>query len=344
MSLSKSKYVLLLLALLLASLLITDTARAAVAFVSATNSANLVETVDDNGNSVFVFDNIADGQPTVLTFSTDTSCPGVAMTGGAEFTENWSCAAGVITATVTNRGGMSFGPSPDGNPGTFYVTFSDPPAPPGSDTPPSELSGIQISVFGDVSSWDLSGEAGDSGATFGVELSGTKGGEAHFRMDLPEPAVTFLGGVLGVYVGGKPDPFAAVTTHDDGSVSIDVDIASLKSAGISSAKPSVKADTVTKKITTGARALGISFNKSSVKAGKSVKIAMCAGTDFVAGDKVPVKFSVGGQAASLKKSFTLDNSGCDQTTVKLKSIQTGTLSAKIKYKGDNAKATTKVAK
>ncbi len=319
-------------------------ALAAVTFVSATNSVSLVETIDENGQRVFVLGGNADGESTDLTFSVDSVCPGVAMTGGAEFTANWSCAGGVISATVTNRGGMSFGPSSGGNAGTYYVTFSDPPAPPGQETPPAELSGIQISLFGDISSWNLSGEATDAGAQFGVELSGSKGGEAHFRMDLPQAAVTYLGGVLGVFVGGKPDPFATVTTNDDGSVSLEVDIASLSSSAVHGARVGSRADTVTKKITTGERTLGVAFNKTSVKTGGSVGIAMCAGTEFSAGAKVPVKFTVGGKSTSLKKTFVLDSAGCARTSVRLRSVSVGTLTAKVTYGGDRAQARVKIAK
>ena len=329
--------------LALALLLVTSNAFAAISFVSATNSLNLVETVDDNGNSVFVFGGIADGDSSVLSFSTDSACPGVAMTGGAEFTANWSCESGVISATVTNRGGMSFGPAPEGSPATFYVTFSNPPAPPGQDAAPAELSGIQISIFGDVSSWDLSGEPSSSGGvTFGVELSGTSGGEAHFRMDLPQAAVTYLGGVLGVFVGGRLDPFATVTTNDDGSVQLKVDIASLSTSSRASAKPGTKASSVTKKITTGERSLGIGFSKKSVKSGKSVALAMCTGKVFTAGTKIPITFTVGGKRVGITKSFKLDSKGCARTTVKLASVSRGTLTAKISHKRKNAKATIKV--
>ena len=185
LKLKSHNYITLLLA---SSLFLADHASAAITFVSGTNSANLVETVDDNGNSVFVIDGIADGDSTDLTFTTDSECPGVAMVGGAEFASNWSCEAGTITASVTYRGGMSFGPGPE-EITSFYITFSDPPAPPGSDTVPTELSGIQIAVFGDVSQWDLSGGTTSAGATFGVELSGPKGGDARAQADAPTQSI-----------------------------------------------------------------------------------------------------------------------------------------------------------
>lgn len=333
---------------LLAALLIANTfvsnAFAAIAFVSASNSASLVDTIDEGDQRVFVFGGIADGESTDLAFSVDSDCPGVAMTGGAEFASTWSCSGGVITASVTNRGGMSFGPATDANQGTFYVTFNDPPAPPGLDAAPAELFGIQISVFGDISSWNLSGEMTESGALFGVELTGSKGGSANFRMYLPQAAVDFLGGVLGVYVGGKPDPFASVSVNDDGSVALSVDISQLGGAAGSSSRVGPKATTVTKKITAGARVLGVAFNKTSVKSGKSVALAMCAGSDFVVGDKVPLTFTLGGKATTLKKSFTIDSSGCAQANVKLKSVAPGSLTAKIKYKGSKAKSSIKVTK
>lgn len=320
-----------------------NVAFAAISFVSATNSANLVSTVDDNGNTVFVFSGIADGESSVLNFSIDTTCPGVAMTGGAEFGSPWTCASGVITATVTYRGGLSFGPGTPENAGTFYVTFSDPPAPAGSDTAPAALTGIQISVYGDISSWNLSGEMTDSGALFGVELSGEAGAEAHFRMDLPQVAVDFLGGILGVYIGGKADPFATVSTHEDGSASIAVDIAALTSSkGALVTRASKKS--VTKKITAGERTLSVGFDKTSAKSGKSVNIAACAGTDFTAGDKIAAHFTLGSTALSLKKNIVLDATGCGQASVKLKSVSAGTLTAKVSYKGKKAKSTLKVTK
>ena len=324
-------------------LLLSPAAHATVSFVSATGGATLANTIEEGSAQVFVFGGIADGESTVLNFTTDGACPGVAMTGGAEFGAVWSCADGAISATVINRGGMSFGPATDQNAGTFYVTFSNPPAPPGSDTAPAALSGIQIALYGDVSSWDLSGEATESGAQFGVELQGDQGGEAHFRMYLPSAAVEYLGGVLGIYVGGKPDPFASVTSNQDGSVDIMVDIASL-SAGSSQSAGVFAASEVTKKITAGARALTVGFNKTSVKSGKSVGVAVCAGTEFTAGDKVAIAFSVAGKAAGIKKSLKLGSAGCAQSTVKLRGVKVGTLTAKVSYKGGKAKGSVKVTK
>lgn len=325
--------------------LIVTNADAAISFVSATNSASLVSTVDEGSERIFIFGGIASGEATTLSFTTDAACPGVAMTGGAEFTASWSCSSGVISATVTNRGGMSFGPSTDGNAGTFYVTFSNPPTPPGYDSAPTALSGIQISVFGDVSSWNLSGEPSTGGGvTFGVELSGTKGGEANFRMDLPAPAVTFLGGVLGVFVGGKADPFATVNTNSDGSVGIKVDIASLSSDTASSSSVGTNADLVTKKITAGARSLSVGFNKTSVKKGKSVSVSVCSGTEFTAGDKVAVKFTVGGKATKIDKTLKLDSQGCAKSSVSTKTVSVGTLTAKVSYKGKKASGKMKVTK
>jgi hypothetical protein len=327
-------------------LLITSNALAAVSFVSASSTATLVKTIDQDNERVFVFGGIASGESTTLTFSTDSTCPGIAMTGGAEFTTNWNCAAGAISATVTNRGGMSFGPSPEGNQGTFYVTFSDPPTPPGMSSPAAMLSGIQISVFGDVSSWNLSGDANASGATFGVYLSGTQGGEAHFRMDLPKTAVQFLGGVLGLYVGGKPDPFATVINNNDGSAEVAVDIKELQPEASRPAELAAMAKPlmVSKKITTGTRSLSVAFSATSVKAGKSASLAMCSGAAFVAGDKVPVKLTLGSKSLPIKKSFTLNATGCGVTSIKLKSVTPGSLTAKVSYKGQKAKATLKVIK
>jgi hypothetical protein len=337
------KSILLSLAATIVLLGAASDAFAAISFVSGTNSVTLSQTITDEGNSVFVFDGIAEDESTVLTFSTDSACPGVAMTGGAEFGATWTCSDGVITATVTDRGGMSFGPGPEGSPSTFYVTFSNPPTPPGAESAVAALSGIQISVFGDISSWDLDGSTSASGAVFGVELSGTEGGDAHFRMDLPRTAAEFLGGVLGVFVGGKPDPFATVITNQDGSVSIDVDIAKLVSTrGALSGRAAPKM--VTKKITAGERSLSVGFDKTSVKSGSSVTIKACAGTEFKSGDKFAAQFTLGSSALSLKKTLTLDSLGCGQGSVKLKSIKPGTLTAKVTYKGKRAKATLKVTK
>lgn len=316
---------------------------AAISFVSAGGGATLVNTIDDSGTSVFVIGGVADGESVDLAFSTDSDCPGVAMTGGAEFASNWRCVDGEISASVTYRGGMSFGPATDENANTFYVTFSNPPTPAGLDAPPAELSGIQIAVFGDVSSWSLTGEVTSAGAAFGAELSGTQGGAVHFRMGLPAAAADFLGGVLGVYVGGKSDPFATVTTNDDHSVAITVDIASLTSAGVSAAKVGTLTSSVTKKITAGPRKLGVGFNKSSVKTGKSVGVALCAGTDFTSGAKLPITFTVGGKNAGVKETLTLNAQGCGSGTVKFKSNARGkVVTANVKYKGKKAKATVKV--
>ena len=328
----------------IAILSLYSAANAEITFVSASNSASLVNTIEDSESRVFVFGGIADGQATDLSFTTDSTCPGVAMTGGAEFTAKWSCTGGIISATVTNRGGMSFGPASEENAGTFYVTFSNPPAPPGSVTPPASLTGIQISVFGDVSKWDLSGEATSAGAQFGVELSGSQGGDAHFYMELPQPAVEFLGGVLGVYVGGKPDPFAGITVNDDGSVSLKVDIASLSQTGLSTSNVNSKATIVTKKITTGERILNIAFSKNSLKSGQSASLALCAGTEFTAGDKIRASFILGSKVLGIKKTFTLDSNGCAKGSVKLKSVSAGTITAKIAYEGSKAKGSAKVTK
>lgn len=313
---------------------------AAVSFTSATNAATLAQTIEEDGARVFVFSGIADGESTTLTFSNDSTCPGVAMTGGAEFVTKWSCADGVISATVTHRGGMSFGPN--GTASTFYVTFNNPPAPPGSDTAPAALSGIQISVFGDVTSWNLTGEMTSSGTQFGIELSGSQGGDAHFRMDLPQAAADYLGGILGVFVGGKPDPFSTVTTDEDGSVSIVVDIASLTGSSTSAANIGSKAGSVTKKITAGVRSLNVAFKSTKLKAGKSTSLAMCAGTTFAAGDKVIASFTLDNKAISLKKSFVLGSNGCAKTSVK--PTATGKLGAKISYQGSKAKASATVSK
>ena len=90
--------------------------------------------------------------------------------------------------------------------------------------------------------------------------------------------------------------------------------------------------------------MGVAFGKSSVKAGKSVSLAMCSGTSFVSGAKVPVKFTIGGKDAGIKKTFVLDSKGCASGSVKLKSSSRGTLTAQVSYKGKKAKATTKVSK
>lgn len=343
MTLSSIKQKLLALGTILACFSGPSDAFAAITFGSSSNpAASLLTTIDDNGNTVFVIGGLADGESTDLTFAIDSTCPMVAMTGGAEFGAPWDCTGSVITASVTYRGGMSFGPATDELAGSFYVTFSNPPAPPGSDTAPEAFDGVQISLYGDISSWDLDGGVTEEGATFGVELSGTQGGEAHFRLYLPQAAVAFLGNILGVSVGGKPYPFATVTTNEDGSVTLAVDIEALKGEAASSSRRVKQQKVVTNSIVAGARTLGVGFGKSSAKSGKAVSIAMCAGAEFTAGDKVPVKFTVGGKSAGIKKSFTLDSTGCAQTTVKLKAVRAGTLTAKVNYGGETARGTVKV--
>jgi hypothetical protein len=315
---------------------------AAISFVGGTNSVILTETINDEGNLVFVFDGTAVGERTVLSFSTDSACPGVAMAGGAEFDAVWSCSGGVITASLVDRGGLSFGPGPEGTPSTFYVTFSNPPTPPGAESPPTALTGIQISVFGDINRWDLDGSMSANGAVFGIELSGPEGGEAHFRMDLPQTAADFLGGVLGVFIGGKPDPFASVVTNPDNSVSIDVDIDRLAAVSGISGRSAQK--NITKKISAGARQLSVGFDGQSAKTGKRVAMKVCSGSDFASGDKVTPKFTLGRSTLTLKKVITLDSTGCGQTSVSLKGVKPGTLSASVSYKGSRAKAALKVVK
>jgi hypothetical protein len=327
---------------LLAGLTFTSPALAAISFGSATNGATLVNTIDDNGTPVFVIGGVASGDSTTVSFAIDSTCPGLIMTGGAEFSGDWSCAGGTISATLISRGGLSFGPGSPDNAGTFYVSFGDAPAPPGASAPPSELSGIKIAVFGDVNRWDMTGEQAAGGARFGVELSGNEGGSAYFRLDLPAAAVNYLGGVLGVFVGGKADPFSAVVNNDDGSASLRVDIARLSSSS-SSSGVSALARTVTKKITTGARSVSFAFKKTSVKRGGNVAIAMCAGSTFTAGDKVKVKFTIGGKAARPKATFTLGASGCATSSVAVKNTARGTMTGQVVYKGKKGKGTIKVS-
>ena len=324
-----------------------SSALADISFSTSSNSSlTLHETLTSDDNSkVFVFKGLADGDAAEISFSTDTDCPYIAMTGGASFSTPWTCTGGVISTSVIYKGGMSFGPATDENAGSFYVTFNTPPAPPGYSSAPTEFKGIQIAIYGDVSHWGLSGDTTENGVSFGVELTGSQGGEAHFLMDLPEAAVTFLGGVLGVSVGGKPNPFATVTTNEDGSVSVRVDIAKLDTSSVQSAR--IKASkTVTKKITAGARVLGIASKVGSIKAGKSLSLAMCAGATFTSGDKIPVKFTVGGKANSSLKasSFKLDDKGCATTKLKLPSSISGSLVSSISYNGKKAKTTTKIIK
>jgi hypothetical protein len=240
---------------------------------------------------------------------------------------------------------MSFGPGPEGNDGSFYVSFGTVPTPPGFTAAPVQLTGIQIAVFGDVDRWDLSGDVSPSGgASFGVELGGPEGGEAHFRMTFPQAAVSFLGGVLGVYVGGKADPFATVVTNDDGSVEIRVDIATLTDTGAAFSGAATSAKRIVKKITAGPRVLGVAFKGSSVKSGKSAVLAMCAGATFTAGDKVAVALTVAGKPFGVKRSFVLDKAGCAQLAIKQKAGASGTLTAKVSYKGSKVKASIKIIK
>lgn len=326
--------------------LYVGTANATVSFSSSSNSqVTLATTVaNDDGGTVFVFKGLATGETSTIAFAIDSECPMVAMTGGAKFTSNWSCSGGVITTSVEYKGGLSFGPSNAENAGSFYITFTNPPAAPGSNTPPAALSGIQISLYGDVSNWSLTGEQTAQGVSFGVELSGPSGGAAHFLMDLPQSAVTFLGEILGITVGGKPYPFATVTSNADGSVSIAVDIEKLE--GSSSSSASVLADTVTKKILAGERTLGIASNKVSVKKGGSFSLAMCAGKTFAAGDKVTIKFLLGGKSSSALNpvSLKLDASGCASKKIKLNKSLVGKLVSQVAYKGKKASASIKITK
>ena len=331
-----------MIALVSSFLVGTRSASAEISFLEGSEPVTLTEVIDDEGAPVFIFDGTSDGETVDLTFETDSDCPGVAMTGGAEFIGAWSCSDGVITATVTDRGGLSFGPGSEDT-STFYVSFGDAPAPPGAIEAPDMLSGIQLAVFGDVNRWNLDGEITPNGAAFGVELSGPEGGSVHFRMELPAPAVEFLGGVLGVFVGGKPDPFAAVTTNDDGSVSIAVDITgTVATKGLVRARSFQKQ--VTRKITAGARVLSVGFPKPTAQIGKSTELRVCAGANFTEGDKMPVQLTSGGKALKLKRSITLDSAGCGQSTVSLKGVKAGKVLAKVSYEGQRAQATLTVKK
>lgn len=329
---------------LTATFLFSLPASATVTFVGATNSVTLFETLTgDQNEPIFVFKGIAQGEESTITFSTDTDCPYIAVAGGAKITAPWTCAGGAITVSVSYQGGLSFGPATDQNAGSFYIDFNTPPAPEGSNTPPTDLKGIQMSIYGDVSRWNLSGNVTPGGAEFGVELAGEQGAEQHFLMELPLTAVTFLGGVLGVSVDGRPYPFASVTTKDDGSVALAVDIANLQSTSLRRVRAG-GSKTITKKIIAKQRALGIAASKNPVKSGNSFSLAMCAGTSFTAGDKVQVKFLLNKQSSSSFKNatFVLDQSGCAKRKVKTPSGVSGSLVSKISYKGAKASVTTKL--
>ncbi len=343
---SNSSILVRLICLSASIFLLPSLAHSEIAYDSASNeSLSLFDTIDSDGQQVFVFEGLADEDVSEIVFNIDSECPLVAMTGGAKFNGAWTCDSGTIAVSVTNKGGMTFGPQTNQPQGSFYVTFSNPPPAPGSETPPAEMAGIQISLYGDIQSWDLSGEATNAGASFGVELSGPEGGEAHFLMDLPSTAVSFLGGVLGVKVGGKADPFATVTMNEDGSASVAVDIASLKTASSASSRHHIAGRTITKKIVAGPRALSLAPKKTTAKAGSSIVYAMCAGQTYTAGDKIPVEFAVGNQVKkNLKASFILDENGCDTSSLKLTKGLTGTLVARIKYKGKKTSANLKVQK
>jgi hypothetical protein len=322
---------------------------AAVSFVSASNSSvSLYSTVpNDDGSNVFVMQGLADGETSDFSFTTDTTCPLIAMTGGAKFSAQWSCADGVITASVIYKGGMSFGPGTEESNESFYITFSNPPTPPGFDAAPTQLAGIQISLYGGISQWNLDGEPTATGVTFGIELGGTQGSDAHFLMDLPETAVGFLGGVIGVSVGGKPDPFASVVTNDDASVSIKVDIDNLQSSSIRSIEKVIKSNAViTKKILAGERSLSIASSKSSVKSGATLTFAMCSGKTFTAGNKVPLTFLLGNKSNRAFKatSLTLNANGCGTKKIKVAKSISGNLVAKVVYKGTKATAKVKITK
>lgn len=342
----KGKLLQLLTVFLFTSSILLSNASAEITFISASNgSATLIDTIINGSEQVFVFNGLQNGDTSEFSFSTDTDCPLVAMTGGAEFEEPWSCDAGAIITSVTYKGGMSFGPRTDENADSFYITFSNPPTPEGFSSPPTDLAGIQFSLFGDIQSWDLSGNISSSGVSFGVELSGPEGGAAHFRMYLPEPAVLFLGGILGVTVGGKPDPFATVTTNEDGSALISIDISNLKSTSLRASKLSTNTRIVTKKILAGERKLGVAPNKTTAKSGSKVNFAMCTGKVFKVGDKIPVVFSVDGRVnKSIIGKFTVEADGCDTIPVKFSKSIKGNVTAKISYKGKNASTRVKITK
>lgn len=266
------------------------------------------------------------------------------MVGRAKFNSPFTCAAGIITADVTYKGGLTFGPGTDSNADSFYSNFSSSAGSP--DTPsPSELRGIQFSLYGDISKWDLAGNMSESGTSFGLEISGPQGKELHFLMELPAAAVTYLGGILGLTVQGRPDPFASVVTNEDGSVAIAVDIDNLQASSLT-ALGLTETNTVKKSYMAGKRKLSIASKKRSYKAGKTAGLAMCAGTNFTAGDKVRLSYTLNGAVdPSFRKSrATLDENGCARKSLKLPPEKFGTLVAKVTYAGKSSKGKLKVTR
>jgi hypothetical protein len=166
-------------------------------------------------------------------------------------------------------------------------------------------------------------------------------------MELPSAAVTYLGGILGMTVGGKPDPFASVETKEDGSVAIAVDITNLQATSVRTALLNTRASkTIKKKYLAGKRKISIASKKSSYKVGATASLAMCAGASFTSGDKATVTHTLNGKVSSSFRTskVTLDENGCAKKTLKLPRGKLGTLVSKITYKKQSGTGSFKITK
>lgn len=325
------------------SLFIVD-ARAEISFLSASNpNATYIDKESEIGNEVFLFNGLQFDEATELQFSITGSCPFIAISAGSRFDTALTCANGIITATVTNKGGMGWDSFERYN-GALWIGFSSLSSEQEALMPPGMSMGLsRVSVFGDIYGFNTIFSQTAGGTSFQVEFSGDPDGAAHFIMDLSMPMVQMLGGVLGFTVDGKPYPFGSVVTNADGSASMKLDVPKLKAASRLSAFGS---QSITKKIAAEERKLSIGVSKTPAKAGTSATLAMCTGKVFTAGAKVPVVFTLSGKTNKLLKasSFTLDKSGCSRLQLKIPKGLSGNLGAQVSHLGKKAKLSFVVTK
>jgi len=206
------------------------------------------------------------------------------------------------------------------------------------------LYGTHISVFGEILGFNTDFERSSSGTSIGVTFSGAPASDAHFLFDLSPGMVQMLGGVLGLSVDGKPDPFAAAINNEDGRVNLSLDIDKVKAASVLGFAG--QNNFITKKVATSERKLAVASKSKSAKSCSTLPIAMCAGKLFKKGDKVPLTFTLGGKANKLFKAsfFSLDASGCAKKSLKLPKSVTGNLGVQISYKSKSAKTSVSLSK
>ena len=320
-------------------------AGAEISFISASNpNATYIDKESEMGDEVFLFNGLQFDETTELQFAVTGECPFMGISAGSKFEAQWTCADGILSATISNKGGMGWD-SDERYEGALWIGWSSLSAEQQANIPSGSggMGLTSVSVFGDIYGFNTNFNRTASGTSFEVEFKGDPEGAAHFIMDLPAPMVQMLGGVLGFTVQGKPYPFGSVVTNEDGGASMKLDVPKLKAA---SRIYSGGNQSITKKIAATERQLSIAVSKSPAKAGTTAALAMCTGKVFTAGSKVPVTFTLGGKSnKSLKAgSFTLDKSGCSRMQLKIPKGLSGNLGAQVTHLGKKAKLSLVVTK